>query len=78
MTLAGERPQATPRQDSSEFATTGGSPRKPGFRTTEFWITVLLIVVGTVLVLGGKEELGTTLILGAAAPYVVSRGMAKR
>ena len=74
-----DSPEVPPaRERSSEWATQGGTPKKPGFKTSEFWIAVLVIVVGAVMLWRDKDEIGLTLIFGAAAPYSIARGLAKR
>jgi len=48
-----------------------------GWRTTEFWIAVLCIVGGVILLAMGKEDIGKWLIGIGAGGYVLSRGVAK-
>lgn len=79
MTLGGPCPEVPPsRPISSEWQTSGGTPKKPGFKTSEFWIAVLVILVGAAMLWRDKDEIGLMLIFGAAAPYSISRGLAKR
>lgn len=53
--------------------------KKPGIRTTEFWLATLCSVVGTVLsFLPGKEWVGGCLLAVAAGTYALSRGLAKQ
>lgn len=58
---------------------------KPGFKTTEFWLTALTLIVGLLLASGGFESDGTVLkVLGVVAAalsscgYSVSRGLVKK
>ena len=58
---------------------------KPGFKTTEFWITVVVTVVSLLLASGAFEEasgVGKVLALAAAAlasaGYSVARGVVKK
>jgi|6_EtaG_2_1085325.scaffolds.fasta_scaffold05600_6 hypothetical protein len=58
---------------------------KPGFRTTEFWVTTCACLVGLLISSGAFEETGMVMRgLGLAAAaltsagYSVSRGMAKK
>ena len=50
---------------------------KPGWKTTEFWITVGLGIAGIVLCIVEKQELGTALLAAAGISYSGSRGLAK-
>lgn len=57
---------------------------KPGYKTTEFWLTVLATVVGLVVASGGAPHAGPVAqalaLIGSAlatAGYSVSRGNAK-
>ena len=82
MTLGGPSPEvpppSQPRAVSDEYRTSGGTPKVPGWRTTEFWMALASLVAGVVLVAMGKDELGSVLILGSAGTYAVGRGLAKR
>lgn len=58
---------------------------KPGFKTTEFWLTLVAVAVGAIFASGAfGEDSGTLQIAGIAATvltamgYTVSRGMAKK
>ncbi len=58
---------------------------KPGYKTTEFWITIVLTFVGAMMASGGIPEdviwgklAGALLAAGSAAGYSVSRGLAKK
>ena len=73
-----EIPPRQPRPVSTEYATSGGTPKVPGWRTTEFWMALASLVAGVVLVAMGKDELGSVLIIGSAGTYAVGRGLAKR
>ena len=60
-------------------------PKKPGYKTTEFWLSLAALVLGALLASGAiGEESGTGKILAFAASaltalgYSVSRGMTKR
>ena len=64
--------------------TTTATPHKPGYRTSEFWLTTAALVIGTLIASGA---IGETTGLGraiafiasvlAAAGYSVSRGKLK-
>lgn len=51
--------------------------KRPGWQTTEFWLSVLGLVFGFVLVLAGNAETGKWLIGLSVAGYGLSRGIAK-
>ena len=51
---------------------------KPGFKTTEFWVTMLVAAGGIALIIKGDTGQGVTLISAAAAANGVSRGLAKK
>lgn len=58
---------------------------KPGYQTTEFWLTVVSKAFGLALIIIGVRNneqnltaLGTAMISGGAIGYGVSRGLAKR
>lgn len=82
MTLGNpETPEIPPRQPrpiSTEYATSGGTPKVPGWKTTEFWIALASLVLGVVLVILGHESHGSGLIAFATVGYGVARGIAKR
>lgn len=50
---------------------------KSGYKTTEFWISVGVGVVGVVLLCAGKETLGAALLGVAGISYNGARGLAK-
>jgi hypothetical protein len=50
---------------------------KPGYKTTEFWITIGIGIIGAILIASGKETLGTALLGSAGVSYSGARGMAK-
>ena len=50
---------------------------KPGYKSTEFWITIILSVIGAVLIATGKQELGAALLGAAGISYNGTRGLAK-
>lgn len=59
-------------------------PVKPGIKTTEFWITMVCMIIGFILESGVITEgspagviAGAILQAAAAAGYAVSRGKAK-
>ncbi len=65
--------------------TNSGTETKPGYKTTEFWLSVAAMLVGAALASGVFEtDSGGDRILGLAATvlaslgYTVSRGMAKK
>lgn len=45
--------------------------------TSEFWLTIAAMVIGTVLVLAGKEEIGGGILAASVTGYALSRGKAK-
>lgn len=58
---------------------------KPGYRTSEFWLTIVAQAVGALLASGAFEMdgaigqlLGVIAIVLSQAGYAVSRGIAKR
>jgi hypothetical protein len=53
-------------------------PGGPGYGTSEFLISVALIVGGVVLIVMGHEEPGAALLAAVGIGYGVSRGLAKR
>lgn len=75
---APEIPPRQPRPVSTEYATSGVTPKVPGYKTTEFWMSLATLVAGVVLVAIGKEEMGGVLVLGSASAYTIARGVAKR
>ncbi len=51
---------------------------KPGWKTSEFWVTLAAQVVATCLVAFGQETLAAAILSGVAAlGYNISRGQAK-
>lgn len=56
------------------------TPPKPGFKTTEFWLCLIAIAVGLVLVL--TDRLATAdywpWLAGLSGAYAVARGLAKK
>ena len=67
------------------------TPAKPGYKTTEFWITITVQLVGLVAVLGyvtpeqssaisqaAVQIGGAVSMVAAAFGYNLSRGIAKR
>lgn len=58
------------------------TPRKsvPGWRTTEFWMALSVVVMSLVLALTNKIEGEMALAAAAAAagPYAISRAITKR
>lgn len=59
-----------------------GSPSRPGWKTTEFWITVTAIAAVVVLMLAGRLTIEDVLqlwpIFFGGGAYAVSRGLAKK
>lgn len=51
---------------------------KPGIRTTEFWMSVALFLLGVFLMSKGKDEVGAALMGASGFGYTMSRGMAKK
>lgn len=58
---------------------------KPGWKTTEFWVTIACAVIGTGLSAWGANsgndalvEVGVMLTGGASGLYAISRGVAKK
>lgn len=56
------------------------SNMKPGYKTTEFWITIVSVITSTATGLSGIVEPKFAAILGAIATvgYAISRGLAKQ
>lgn len=61
------------------------TPNKPGYQTSEFWITILLCVAGVGLLAYGVIDnnsngmtTGGALLVAAGVGYPVSRGIAKK
>lgn len=50
---------------------------KPGFKTSEFWVTVAVGTVGVIFVTLGENQLGALLLAAAGVSYSGSRGLAK-
>lgn len=53
---------------------------RPGWKTTEFWVTIIVIVAATALLLTDKIDAGLWAV-AAGLPgmaYPVSRGLAKK
>jgi len=51
------------------------TPVKPGYKTTEFWLTVVADIVGLVLMSGAVEETGTiSRIVGGAVAVLATLG----
>ena len=52
---------------------------KPGYLTTEFWLSILIIVCGTVLVALSKIDASewATIIAAVGIGYPTSRGLSK-
>jgi len=57
------------------------SSAKPGYKTTEFWVTLTLIVSATTLIAVGKMTVKDVLDLwpmfGSGGAYSLGRGLAK-
>jgi len=51
---------------------------RQGYRTTEFWLHVVALLVGVYLFFKGKDELAALLIGLSGFSYNVSRGIAKK
>jgi len=58
---------------------------RPGIKTTEFWISLVLTFLGALLAFGVIEPdsapakwVGAILATGSAMGYAVSRGLAKK
>ncbi|MFZ4398202.1 MAG: hypothetical protein ACOYOU_21515 [Kiritimatiellia bacterium] len=70
---------------NSDASTTGGAAVKPGYKTTEFWMTAGATFVGLAIASGIVPETGVWpkvvgLVVAAftSMGYTVSRGMAKK
>lgn len=50
---------------------------KAGYRTTEFWISLGIGLLGAWLIMRGHEEIGAMLLAASGTGYSVSRGLAK-
>ena len=68
------------RQDGRPSIVAGNTEARPGFLTTEFWLT-MLVAVAVVAVSYVDDsysvDLGWKLGVGLVAAYVISRGIAK-
>ena len=53
-------------------------PNKPGWKSTEFWMSLAGMAAGFYLILKGQAEYGMGLIAVANGGYAVSRGLAKK
>ena len=60
------------------------TPSKPGYKTTEFWLSTLAAIVGLIVASGvvpdggfGAQIIGAVVSGLAALGYSVSRGLAK-
>jgi len=60
-------------------------PKKPGYRTSEFWLSLVALVLGALIASGAiGEESGTGQLIAFAAStltalgYSLSRGMVKK
>lgn len=51
---------------------------KSGFKTSEFWIALLMNIGGFALVILGHENVGGVVMAAGGGGYQVSRGMAKK
>jgi hypothetical protein len=55
---------------------------KPGYKTTEFWVTVVTAVYGLLNMSGALEQVsnwhGGIILTIATAAYAIARGLAKR
>jgi len=63
---------------SSEWETRNGTPKKPGWRTTEFWVSLAALIVGTILATHGQDLLGGMIITSVVQAYVGIRTVAKK
>ncbi len=55
-----------------------GRPVKPGYRTTEFWLTMVLVLVGAYMVaVKGDVDNGKWLLLTGIGIYTGARAIAK-
>ena len=50
---------------------------KPGYKSTELYVTIVLAIVGLYLLSTGEKQLGTALLAAAGVSYSGSRGLAK-
>ena len=51
---------------------------KDGWRTTEFWIALVMTAIGAWLIAKGKEEIGGVLVAMAGSGYTAGRTVVKR
>jgi len=51
---------------------------KPGWKSTEFWMSMVGMGAGFYLMVNGQPEYGMGLIAVANGGYAVSRGLAKK
>jgi len=61
------------------------TPRKPGYKTSEFWLSLIYIVIGSLIASGfiGSESMGGKVLAFAASAlaalgYSISRGIVKK
>jgi len=51
---------------------------KPGYKTTEFWLTLAMGIAGIALIIKGDAAIGAALLGAAGVAYNGSRGLAKK
>jgi hypothetical protein len=61
---------------AAEFMRQAG--QKPGWQTTEFYLSVVTQLAGTALLSSGHAEIGALLMGVSALAYALSRGLAKK
>lgn len=70
--------------DETKAPEGSGSGLRPGYRTTEFWLSTIAVLIGAVMASGLAESSPVMRVAGIAATvlgamgYSVSRGMSKR
>ncbi len=50
---------------------------RPGYKSSEFWITIAAMIGGVVLIAFGHEQAGM-ILLAPIATYPLARGIAKK
>ena len=82
--MADPTPATTPTTDASASSVTTTISVKPGYKTTEFWLSLIAVVLGALVSQGvfanGSEAAkvaGIALIALASLGYTASRAMVK-
>jgi hypothetical protein len=51
---------------------------KAGWKTSEFWTSMITSILGFIALFGGHATAGSVLATGATVAYAISRGLAKQ